>query len=32
MFSEADATPIRDGPFSFLFIGYDGQYYLCCSD
>ncbi len=19
-------------PFSFLFIGYDGQYYLCCSD
>jgi len=19
-------------PFAFLFIGYDGQYYLCCSD
>ena len=19
-------------PFGYLFIGYDGQYYLCCSD
>ncbi len=25
-------TPTCDAPFVFLFIGYDGQYYLCCSD
>lgn len=24
--------PICHAPFVFLFIGYDGQYYLCCSD
>lgn len=25
-------TPICGAPFGYLFIGYDGQYYLCCSD
>jgi MoaA/NifB/PqqE/SkfB family radical SAM enzyme len=25
-------TPACAAPFVFLFIGYDGQYYLCCSD
>jgi MoaA/NifB/PqqE/SkfB family radical SAM enzyme len=25
-------TPACAAPFNFLFIGYDGQYYLCCSD
>ena len=30
---EAEAgTPICGAPFGYLFIGYDGQYYLCCSD
>jgi len=24
--------PICGAPFIFLFVGYDGQYYLCCSD
>jgi MoaA/NifB/PqqE/SkfB family radical SAM enzyme len=24
--------PVCGAPFAFLFIGYDGQYYLCCSD
>ena len=24
--------PICPTPFAYLFIGYDGQYYLCCSD
>jgi MoaA/NifB/PqqE/SkfB family radical SAM enzyme len=32
MLAERDATPICYAPFFFLFIGYDGQYYLCCSD
>jgi MoaA/NifB/PqqE/SkfB family radical SAM enzyme len=32
MFNEADALPICYAPFIFLFVGYDGQYYLCCSD
>ena len=26
------AAPICVVPFVFLFVGYDGQYYLCCSD
>jgi MoaA/NifB/PqqE/SkfB family radical SAM enzyme len=26
------AAPICGAPFGYLFIGYDGQYYLCCSD
>ena len=32
MFRESDALPACYVPFSFLFIGYDGNYYLCCSD
>jgi MoaA/NifB/PqqE/SkfB family radical SAM enzyme len=24
--------PLCGAPFGYLFIGYDGQYYLCCSD
>ncbi|MDT5047776.1 MAG: hypothetical protein QOG75_3650 [Mycobacterium sp.] len=24
--------PVCGTPFAYLFIGYDGQYYLCCSD
>jgi MoaA/NifB/PqqE/SkfB family radical SAM enzyme len=27
-----DAVPMCGAPFGFLFVGYDGQYYLCCSD
>jgi hypothetical protein len=26
------STPICGAPFGYLFVGYDGQYYLCCSD
>ncbi len=26
------AVPHCGAPFGYLFIGYDGQYYLCCSD
>lgn len=29
---EHGGTPICGAPFGYLFIGYDGQYYLCCSD
>jgi MoaA/NifB/PqqE/SkfB family radical SAM enzyme len=25
-------VPLCGAPFGYLFIGYDGQYYLCCSD
>jgi MoaA/NifB/PqqE/SkfB family radical SAM enzyme len=25
-------TPLCGAPFGYLFIGWDGQYYLCCSD
>jgi MoaA/NifB/PqqE/SkfB family radical SAM enzyme len=25
-------TPLCGAPLAYLFIGYDGQYYLCCSD
>jgi MoaA/NifB/PqqE/SkfB family radical SAM enzyme len=32
MLSETGAPPLCYAPFFFLFIGYDGQYYLCCSD
>jgi MoaA/NifB/PqqE/SkfB family radical SAM enzyme len=32
MFDRAAALPSCYAPFSFLFIGYDGNYYLCCSD
>ena len=27
-----DTVPICAAPFLSLFVGYDGQYYLCCSD
>jgi MoaA/NifB/PqqE/SkfB family radical SAM enzyme len=29
---EQAGAPICVVPFVFLFVGYDGQYYLCCSD
>jgi MoaA/NifB/PqqE/SkfB family radical SAM enzyme len=25
-------APICGAPFGYMFVGYDGQYYLCCSD
>lgn len=30
--TEGDAVPLCGAPWGFLFIGYDGNYYLCCSD
>ena len=30
--SEGDIQPLCGAPWGFLFIGYDGNYYLCCSD
>jgi MoaA/NifB/PqqE/SkfB family radical SAM enzyme len=30
--SRGAAIPLCGAPFGYLFIGYDGQYYLCCSD
>lgn len=32
LFEAQAVTPVCAAPFIFLFIGYDGQYYLCCSD
>lgn len=32
LLAERVGTPLCGAPFAFLFIGYDGQYYLCCSD
>ncbi len=32
MFAEKSIDPLCGAPFAFLFIGYDGLYYLCCSD
>ncbi|MCU0269257.1 MAG: radical SAM protein [Acidimicrobiales bacterium] len=29
---DRDGEAICAVPFTFLFVGYDGQYYLCCSD
>ena len=29
---ETGTEPICGAPFAYLFVGYDGQYYLCCSD
>jgi MoaA/NifB/PqqE/SkfB family radical SAM enzyme len=29
---ERAGAPVCGAPFAYLFIGYDGQYYLCCSD
>jgi MoaA/NifB/PqqE/SkfB family radical SAM enzyme len=28
----AVGTPLCAAPFAYLFVGYDGQHYLCCSD
>jgi MoaA/NifB/PqqE/SkfB family radical SAM enzyme len=30
--AERNLEPVCATPFSYLFIGFDGQYYLCCSD
>jgi len=30
--ADGGVLPICGAPFIFLFVGYDGQYYLCCSD
>jgi MoaA/NifB/PqqE/SkfB family radical SAM enzyme len=30
--SDRVGTPLCGAPFFYLFIGYDGQYYMCCSD
>jgi MoaA/NifB/PqqE/SkfB family radical SAM enzyme len=32
LFEARGEVPVCAAPFVFLFIGYDGQYYLCCSD
>jgi MoaA/NifB/PqqE/SkfB family radical SAM enzyme len=32
LLAERPQMPLCIAPFVFLFIGYDGQYYLCCSD
>jgi len=29
---EGDIPPLCGAPWGFLFVGYDGNYYLCCSD
>ncbi len=32
MLAGDDTPPLCGTPFAFLFVGYDGNYYLCCSD
>ena len=32
MLDGVNGMPICGTPFAFLFVGYDGKYYLCCSD
>jgi MoaA/NifB/PqqE/SkfB family radical SAM enzyme len=32
MIDDRGIAPVCGAPFAYLFIGYDGQYYLCCSD
>jgi len=32
MLDGVNGVPICGTPFAFLFVGYDGKYYLCCSD
>jgi len=32
MFEARGENPVCGAPFIFLFVGYDGNYYLCCSD
>jgi MoaA/NifB/PqqE/SkfB family radical SAM enzyme len=31
-FLDQEEIPLCGAPFGYLFVGYDGQYYLCCSD
>jgi len=30
--TEGGSQPLCGAPWGFLFVGYDGNYYLCCSD
>lgn len=32
LLTRGDQEAVCHAPFVFLFVGYDGQYYLCCSD
>jgi MoaA/NifB/PqqE/SkfB family radical SAM enzyme len=32
LLAASGTTPRCGAPFAYLFIGYDGEYYLCCSD
>lgn len=32
LLDRAGGRPICGAPFAYMFIGYDGNYYLCCSD
>jgi MoaA/NifB/PqqE/SkfB family radical SAM enzyme len=32
LLSHGDKVPICAAPFAYLFVGYDGNHYLCCSD
>ncbi len=32
MLGGVNGVPVCGTPFAFLFVGYDGKYYLCCSD
>ena len=32
IFEQRGVVPVCPVPFVYLFVGYDGQYYLCCSD
>jgi MoaA/NifB/PqqE/SkfB family radical SAM enzyme len=32
IFAGMNGTPVCAAPFIYMFVGYDGQYYLCCSD
>jgi len=32
LLAQATGTPLCGAPFGYIFVGYDAQYYLCCSD
>ena len=32
MLDERESVPACGAPFGYMFVGYDGKYYLCCSD
>jgi hypothetical protein len=32
LLERGEEMPLCGAPFAYLFVGYDGQYYLCCSD